>query len=59
MGPGWFLRMARWSRQMRSMKQVYFVLAILGVCLALAAIELFWGWPEALTTRGGARRLRP
>ena len=55
----WFVRMTRWVRNPPSMGQVKFVLAILAICFALAAVELIWGWPEALSTGGGGRPLRP
>ena len=55
MTPFWLLRMARWVRRPPSERAVKVVLAIVALCFALFAIELVWGWPEALTpnTRGG------
>ncbi len=59
MGLTWFLRMQRWARKPPSMAQVRVLLVILALCFALLAVEVFWGWPAALTTQGGARPLRP
>ena len=54
----WFLRMQRWARNPPSWTQVKVFMAILALCLVLASVELIWGWPEALTTQGGARPVR-
>ncbi len=51
----WFVRMARWARNPPSWGRVKLVLVVIGVCLALVAVERFIGWPEALTVD----RLRP
>ncbi|WP_353472445.1 hypothetical protein PVT71_14240 [Salipiger sp. H15] len=51
----WLLRMARWLRHPPSPARVRLVLAVLGLCLALAAIERWIGWPDALS----AGPLRP
>jgi hypothetical protein len=45
----WFLRMARWARNPPSQRRVILVLAVIALCLALFAIERWFGWPEALT----------
>lgn len=45
----WLLRMARWARNPPSPARVKLGLAIIAICLVLAGIEHFWGWPEALT----------
>ena len=49
MNPLWFLRMARWAKRPPSEGRVKLVLAVIAICIALAAVEYFWGWPEALT----------
>jgi len=59
MTPHWLFRMAKWARHPPSPKQVKFVLIIVGICLALAAVEYFIGWPDALTVDRGAHRWRP
>lgn len=45
----WFLRMARWARNPPSQQRVVLVLVVIGLCLALFAVERWIGWPEALT----------
>ena len=49
MNPRWLLRMARWARNPPSEGRVKFVFAIIAICLALVAIEYFFGWPDWLT----------
>ncbi|PRX35032.1 hypothetical protein SAMN05216257_102493 [Meinhardsimonia xiamenensis] len=54
------LRMALWARNPPSESRVKFVLAVIAVCLALFALERFFGWPDWLTpefTPNG--RIRP
>lgn len=53
----WLLRMARWARHPPSARRVVLVLGVVAACLALAAVERIWGWPEALTL--DARGTRP
>ena len=56
----WLLRMAKWTRHPPSAAMVKMVIGIILVGLLLAGIEHIWGWPEALTPNGHARRgLRP
>jgi hypothetical protein len=50
----WLWRMALWARRPPSARQVRFFLAILAITCAIALVEHFAGWPEALTpTRPG------
>ena len=49
MNPIWFLRMAKWAKHPPSEGRVKLVLAIVAVCLLLAAIEWWFGWPDWLT----------
>ncbi|EPX76061.1 hypothetical protein [Salipiger mucosus] len=49
MGPTWLLRMARWARNPPSPGRVKLVLAVVGICLALFAVERWVGWPDALS----------
>lgn len=55
MNPMWLIRMARWARQPPSMGRVILVLVVLALCLALAGIEHFWGWPDWLRVNGPLR----
>ena len=59
MNPFWLIRAKRWAQNPPSMGRVIFVLAIIGLCLALAAWERFFGWPEALTVNNVRRLPRP
>jgi len=45
----WLMRMSRWARNPPSQKRVIRFAIVLGICLALWAVERFFGWPEALT----------
>ncbi len=49
MNTRWLLRMTRWAQNPPSAGRVKFVLAIIGVCIALYMVERVFGWPEALT----------
>lgn len=44
------LRMSRWARNPPSAQRVKFVFALIAVLLAVAAVEHFGIWPDALTT---------
>lgn len=46
-----FVRMAKWARRPASAKRVRLVLIVLALCLALAAIERWIGWPAFLTVQ--------
>ena len=56
MGPQWFVRMARWARHPPSPGRVKLVLGVVGLCLALYAVEHIWGWPQWATVNG---RIKP
>ena len=45
----WLVRMARWARHPPSLGQVKIMLAVVGIALALVAVEQIWGWPDWLT----------
>ncbi|MEL6170372.1 MAG: hypothetical protein AAFR34_01205 [Pseudomonadota bacterium] len=45
----WFLRMALWARNPPSTQRVILVLSVIGICLALYAVDRLFGWPEWLT----------
>jgi len=47
--PRHFWKMARLVRNPPSEKRVIFVFSIIAICLAVAAVEWFVGWPDALT----------
>ncbi|SEK29013.1 hypothetical protein SAMN05421666_1968 [Roseovarius nanhaiticus] len=49
MNSRWLLRMTRWAQNPPSAGRVKFVFAIIGICVALYAVERIWGWPEALS----------
>ncbi len=46
------LRMAKWARRPPSEKRVKLVLAVIGICLALYAVERVFGFPFDLTPGG-------
>ena len=45
----WFLRAKRWVQNPPSENRIKFVLAIIAICLTLAAVERWIGWPDWLT----------
>ena len=55
----WLFKMARWAQNPPSMKRVIFFSSILAICLTLAAIEMFIGWPEALSMNPRGNRWKP
>ena len=55
MNPLWFLRMARWARRPPSQGRVILVLVVVALCVSLAGIEHFWGWPDWLRVNGRIR----
>jgi hypothetical protein len=55
----WLLRATRWIRNPPSAGRVMLVLGIVALCLVLAGIELFVGWPDWLTTGGDPRGRAP
>lgn len=59
MNQRWLFKMARWARNPPSEARVKFVLAIIALCLALAAVEYFIGWPDALSLDPKGQRWRP
>lgn len=42
----WLLRMARWARNPPSWGQAKFLIAVLAICLGIAALSHFGLWPE-------------
>lgn len=50
-----FLRMAKWARNPPPLSRVILVLSVLGICLALFALEWAGFWPDGLglNPRGG------
>lgn len=55
--PHWLMRMARWARNPPSWGAFRFLLLIVVLCAALYAVDLIWGWPEALTPERINRRM--
>ena len=45
----WLMRAKRWAQRPPSGSQVRLVLAIVSACVALAAVEWYFGWPDWLT----------
>lgn len=56
----WLLRAKRWAQNPPSRRQIQLVGLVLGICIALYAVEQIWGWPEWLTPNqtGRGRILR-
>lgn len=52
----WLLRMARWARHPPSPQRVKLVLAVIGLCVVIFAIEHIWGWPAWLTPNTFGKR---
>jgi hypothetical protein len=52
----WLLRAARWARNPPSSGRVKLVLGVILVCLVLAGIEYFRGWPDFLTVNKSSHR---
>ncbi|HKL64796.1 MAG TPA: hypothetical protein VJ886_01700 [Roseovarius sp.] len=51
--------MARWARHPPGPRAVRLWLIVIGAALAIAGIEVFFGWPEALTLEPRRSILRP
>ncbi|WP_261194279.1 hypothetical protein [Pseudoruegeria sp. SHC-113] len=49
LGPRWLMKMSLWARNPPPLKKVLFVFGIIGVCLALFAVERLVGWPDWAT----------
>lgn len=45
----WLMKAKRWAQNPPSARQVMFYGAIIAACLAIAAVEWIWGWPDWLT----------
>jgi len=45
----WLLRMARWARRPPGRRTVRLWLIVIGAGVAIAGIEILFGWPDALT----------
>lgn len=56
--PRWLARMSLLARRRPSRKLFLVVMAVVLAVVALWGIEQVWGWPEALSSRGG-RRIAP
>lgn len=46
------LRAVRWARNPPSWQRVRALLAVIAFCVAVFALEHFWGWPEWLKVNG-------
>jgi hypothetical protein len=45
----WLLRAKRWAQKPPSWGQVKLVLGVVAICIAIAAYEWAFGWPDWLT----------
>ncbi|WP_114965034.1 hypothetical protein [Alkalilacustris brevis] len=54
----WLVRLRRWAQHPPSKRMMMLIAGIIAVALGLAAVEHFFGWPEALTVDGRGMRLR-
>jgi hypothetical protein len=57
MNPLWLVRMKRWVQNPPSPARIKLIVAIIGLCLVVFALERMFGWPDALTPND-LRRLR-
>jgi hypothetical protein len=57
MNPLWLVRMKRWVQNPPSPARIKFIVAIIGLCLVVFALERMFSWPDALTPND-LRRLR-
>ncbi len=57
MNPRWFLRMSRWARHPPSQKRFYVVAVVLGIVLAIYALDRWGMWPDWATVE--KLRMRP
>jgi hypothetical protein len=55
MNPRWLLKAKLWAQNPPSPAKIKFMVAIIAICLALFAVEKFFGWPAWLTPN----RMRP
>ncbi len=55
----WLLRMARWARRPPGPRTVRLWLIVIVIALAIAGIEAFLGWPDALTLEPRRSVFRP
>lgn len=54
----WLMRAARWARNPPNSKQVKLVFAVVGIAIAIVAIEKLGLWPDwAMMEQGRGRRL--
>ncbi len=51
----WLAKAKRWVQNPPSARQVVFYGAIILACLAIAAVEWIWGWPDWLTVNSPRR----
>ncbi len=56
MGPHFLFRMKRWSQRPPSPRRMILFVAVVAICILIAALEHFGLWPEVLTSERGIRR---
>ncbi|UWQ09173.1 hypothetical protein K3X41_06205 [Aliiroseovarius crassostreae] len=59
MNPRWLWRMSRWARNPPSEKRVKLFLTVLVLCLALFAVEYFFGAPGWMQDFRSQSKIRP
>lgn len=52
----WLIRAKRWVQNPPSERRVRLVVGVLVICLSIAGIEYFFGWPDSLTVDGLRRK---
>lgn len=57
MNPRWLFRMARWAHRPPGEARVRLVLGVVALCLLLAAVEYFIGWPDWMSLQPTGRRV--
>lgn len=53
----WTIRMSQWLRRAPSRQRLILLGAVIGLCLAVFAVERLYGWPSWLTVNGRMPRV--
>jgi hypothetical protein len=56
--PRQFLRMAKWAKNPPSETRVKLVFGAILICLVIAGIEYFVGWPDWMSIEPGQNKIR-
>jgi hypothetical protein len=54
---GWLVRAKRWAQNPPSEGRVKFVFVVIALCLVIAGVEFFVGWPDWM--RVDSLRMKP